>query len=221
MRWILGVVSLLIWSCVASAADLAPLQKKAAPVGATSWSGLYFGLQGGMNLGSFNPIFGSGPAATKVDFSDNSPIVGGHMGYLVQAGSLVVGAEAGLQWMGFKTKTTVGTEAPVLLQEKVDWMAYVGARAGVVLGEYLLAYADGGAAFAHQKGEAINLAQLSNTQALNGWYVGAGLEYQLSARSRLGVEYKHVDFGDVTPIIGISPKGMTFDQVVGRLSFSL
>jgi len=223
MKWFkaggLAFGALVASTAMVSAADLPVRKGVAQPEPVYGWSGMYFGVHGGMNLGAFNPIFGAGETATKVNFDDNSPIVGGHIGYFGQLGGLVIGPEMGLQYMGFKGKENL--TPTVLLQQKVDWMAYIGANAGLLLGEYILARVGGGVAFAHHKGEIVDVAALSTTTALTGWYVGAGLEYKLSQRTRLGVEYKHVDFGDVQPLTAVDPKNMRFDQITGRLSFTL
>lgn len=234
MKWFkaggLALILLAVGVAATWAADLPVRKAQAVPqVVQESWAGMYFGIHGGMNLGAFNPIFGSGEDATRVNFDDNSAIVGGHIGYYGQLGGFVIGPEIGIQYMGFKAKKEVPAvvdDGPTVatLQQKVDWMAYAGANVGVLFGEYILASVGGGVAWAHQKGEVVDVTALSpfnTTASLTGWYVRAGLEYKLSQRVRLGVDYKHVDFGDVQPVLGIDPKNMRFDQITGRISFSL
>jgi outer membrane immunogenic protein len=198
-----------------------------APVAAQGWQGFYVSIDGGWNLGKFSPIFGTGDDATAVNLDDNSAFVGGSMRYLFQAGSFVLGPELGIQWWGFKSQAELvpGAEASPSFQSKIDWLAYAGARAGLTPFQGTLIYLSGGVAWAHHKGEAINLASIGlvSTQSLTGWYVGAGLEFKITDNVTLGGEYRHLNFGDVQPIvaIGVPTDKLTIDQALARLSFKL
>jgi outer membrane immunogenic protein len=217
----------------ALAADMPVKAPRAAPlIVADDWRGVYFGIHGGENLGSFNPVFGTGLTATEVNLDDNSPFVGGHIGYNLQSGGLVFGPELGVQYWGQKKASeivpAVGVIPAVLLQERVDWVAYANVRLGFAPLSSLLIYATGGAAWAHVKGELINLAAIdtTSTQSLLGWNIGAGLEYKLTPSIVLGAEYRHYDFGSVqsvNPVIalalGIKSGNLTNDQAMARLSF--
>jgi opacity protein-like surface antigen len=217
----------------AVAADL-PAKAPTSPV-YTSWSGLYLGVGVGENLGSFSPIFGTGKTATEVNLDDNSPFVGGHIGYLVQSGNFVVGPEFGIQYWGAKKQAEVvpaSIESPaILLQQKIDWLTYANVRAGVtIFSPRVLAYATGGAAWAHVKGDLVNLASLNTAfeQSIMGFNIGAGLEFKLTEYLTLGGEFRHYDFGKVSglnPAIaatfgGVSDK-LIVDQLMARLSYRL
>jgi outer membrane immunogenic protein len=216
----------------ARAADM-PVRKApvyAAPVATPSWQGFYVSIDGGWNLGKFSPVFGTRDIeATAINLDDNSAFVGGSMRYLFQTGSFVIGPELGLQWWGFKSQAELvpageGTAA-VLLQSKIDWLAYAGARAGLTPFQGTLIYLSGGVAWAHQKGETINLAKLDaiSAQSLTGWYIGAGLEFRITDNVTFGGEYRHLNFGDVQPIVavGVPTDKLTIDQALARLSFKL
>ncbi len=228
MRIALSLLALLLSISPAAAADL-PVRKATPIAAAPSWSGFYVGINGGMNLGAFNPAFGTGDTATAINLDDNSPVVGGHMGYLMQTGGLVVGPEIGMQYWGLKSEavvipaTTTPAIAPaVLLQQKIDWIGYAGVRAGIAIAQPILVYATGGFALGHQKAETevIGVAPVQ-TETLTGWYAGFGVELMLTEKWSLGAQYKHIDFGDVVPVLGIAPDRMTVDQITGRLTFRL
>jgi len=236
---------------LAAASSLTPavaadLPAKAVVVAAPqSWSGLYLGLQGGENLGSFSPIFGTGKTATEINLDDNSPFVGGHIGYLVQSGSYVVGPEFGIQYWGQKKQADTGVvilpPGPVpadlallptaLLQQKIDWLTYANVRAGVtIFSPNVLVYATGGAAWAHVKGELVNLASLNTAfeQSIMGFNIGAGLDLKITEYLTLGGEFRHYDFGKVqalNPALALALGGVSdkliVDQLMARLSYRL
>lgn len=217
----------------ALAADM-PLKAPLLPAAAPTWAGLYFGLEGGMNLGKFSPFCRiCGEEGTTVNLDDNNGFVGGHLGYLAQVGNFVIGPEIGVQYWGFKSKgdLVVATETVATLQTKIGWLAYANVRAGITLGPSLLAYLTGGPAWAHVKGDlGINLANLdtANAQSVFGLNIGGGLAYKLSEYVVLSGEYRHYDFGKVSaanPVLNLMGIGssdrLTVDQAMGRLSFKL
>lgn len=233
MKALFVLAAALLGANVAQAADMAvkaPPRLAPAPV-VDSWQGFYFGVNGGQNLGSFSPIFGTGTTATEVNLDDNSWFVGGHAGYLLQSGAVVFGPEIGVQFWDFKSRgqlaPAVGATPAVLLQERLDFVAYANMRVGFALSSVYV-YATGGAAWAHVKGELINLAAIdtANEQSLLGWNIGAGAEFKLTPSLILGAEYRHYDFGKVQSVnptvalaLGIKGDALTTDQVMGRLSY--
>lgn len=236
MKRLFGLLFALTFSTAAFAADMPLKAAPYAPPAAWSWTGFYAGIDGGYNLGKFSPFCGArcGPEGTTVNLDDNSAFVGGSMRYLFQSGGLVIGPEAGVQWWGFKSQAELvpaGVETPaILLQQKIDWVAYLGARVGLSPFERTLIYLDGGAAWAHAKGQMINLAAIdtSFSQGLMGWYIGGGLEFKLTDTIVVGGEFRHYDFGTVqsaNPALSLALGGLTdkltTDQAMGRISFKL
>lgn len=227
---LLGAALLAVLCTGAQAADMQIKAPPRAAVVADDWRGLYFGIHGGENLGSFNPVFGTGLLATEVNLDDNSPFVGGHIGYLFGS-TIVFGPEIGVQYWGQKKAATLipALEGPdLLLQQRVDWVAYANVRLGISPFANLLLYATGGAAWAHVKGELINLATIdtTSTQSLLGWNIGAGLEFKLTPTISIGGEYRHYDFGSVQSVnpvvavaLGIKSGNLTNDQAMARLTF--
>lgn len=231
----------LLVACVLStpslAADLPARPRLTSPVVDVGWSGMYAGINGGWNLGSFSPFCRTcGPTGTTVNLDDNNPFVGGHIGYLYQgvASNFVLGPEIGIQAWTFKSQAelipaTVLTPA-VLLQQRIDWLAYANVRAGFTITPNVLVYLTGGAAWAHVKGEAINLAALdtTNEQSLFGVNIGGGVEFKLTEYLVFGGEYRHYDFGKVSaanPALNLMGIGnsdrLTTDQAMGRLTYRL
>lgn len=234
-RWIKWLIAAgAFWLPAASFAADMQIKAPAPRVAVTNgWQGLNVGINGGWNLGAFSPIFGSGTTATEVNLDDNNPFVGGHIGYLVQSGNFVVGPELGVQWWGFKSQAelapAVGTTPAILLQQKIDWLAYANVRAGFEVFAGTLLYATGGVAWAHVKGELINLAALDTSaeQSVTGWNIGLGLEFKITENLTFGGEYRHYDFGKVqaaNPALTLTFGGvdnLTVDQAMGRLSYRL
>lgn len=242
MKRLFGVLFAVAFSTAAIAADM-PL--KAAPYqaqAAWNWSGFYASVEGGWNLGKFNPVFGGGELdSTAVNLDDNSAFVGGSLRFLHQTGMFVFGAEGGIQWWGFKSQAELvqaipaSEESPavtaVLLQSKIDWLAYVGGRLGIspFANNSTLLYVGGGAAFGHLKGTLVNVGDLNAavTQSITGWYIGGGLDFRITDNIIFGGEYRHIDFGDVNALgaigvlIGAGNARLTTDQAMGRITFKL
>jgi outer membrane immunogenic protein len=243
MRFLLAIV-LGAFGTAAFAADMPLKAPRAAPVVVDGWQGLYVGIQGGENLGSYNPLFGVGDVATKVNLDDNAPFVGAHIGYLF-GDTIYFGPELGVQYWNFKKKGDLVAGTPeippseelpaiaatpaVQLQQTIDWMVYANVRVGASLIPNTLIYVTGGAAWAHVRGEILNGGTLGALSAFDqgvlGWNVGAGLEFKLGPNLVLGAEYRHMDFGKVSPanpalaLIGLAPAALTVDQAMGRLSW--
>lgn len=219
----------------AIAADLPAKARVASPVAPWSWSGMDIGLEGGMNLGRFSPFCSAaicGPTGTEVNLDDNNWFIGGHLGYLYQTGNLVIGPEIGVQYWGFKAKADLAPSLVLTptLQTKVDWLAYANVRAGIAITPGVLVYLTGGPAWAHIKGDAINIAtiDLSNEQSAFGLNIGGGVAFKLTEYLSFGGEYRHYDFGKVTaanPILSTAGIGnsdrLTVDQAMARLSYRL
>ena len=83
---------------------------------------------------------------------------------------------------------------------KTDWLGSVTARVGYGWNHWLL-YAQGGAAFAHNKYSATNyIGTYDAAETRTGWTVGAGLEWAFADNWSAMLEYAFYDFGtrDIT-----------------------
>ena len=114
-----------------------------------NWTGFYLGLDGGGVLGKTS--WGSLPDLTNGNVSNVGGLVGGTIGYNLQAGdSVVLGAEADLDWSGLKA-TIASASAPSCTtncQLSMPWLATVRLRGGYSFGG-VLPYLTGGVAITH------------------------------------------------------------------------
>jgi outer membrane immunogenic protein len=144
-----------------------------------NWNGVYAGLHSG---GAFERFTG----VTRK--SRNEALLGGQIGYNMQAGSMVYGLETDFSMNGFgkgSSRGVVGTNAD---------MRYTGtakARVGVAF-DRALVYATGGLAYGSLKATSGNL---SKTKGKTGYVVGAGVEYGITQNWSAKLEYNYVSLG--------------------------
>ena len=157
----------------AVAADLpvkAPVYK-APPMAAYSWTGFYFGINGGGGWGSnsadyvandplaallFNAVNTGAPPSAS--FNTSGAIAGVQLGYNWQVGqNWLVGAEADFDWANIKGSATTGGSIQAVVpftnavDERVDWFGTLRARLGYLPTPNLLAFVTGGLAYGQVK----------------------------------------------------------------------
>jgi outer membrane immunogenic protein len=206
-----AVVSALLGG-PASAADIlvtpAPAyQPPVAVVARLTWTGCYFGINGGglwvRNDSTFaGPTFGGSPAlgASLGGHTASGWVAGAQMGCNYQVGNWVFGAQGGFDWADAKGShpdpffvLTTDTSRTRQLME-MTW------RIGYAWGRFL-GYVKAGAAW-----ERIDYAMLTTAIALNafvaretgGWSVGIGGEYAINEWLSAFMEYRYLDFGTCT-----------------------
>jgi opacity protein-like surface antigen len=169
----------------------------------------------------FPPGFGLFPPAPNVGFGGSfgsAPVGGGQIGYDWQFNRLVLGLEADIQ--GASNSQTVsylggfqcGAIGCGFTQGfgtvRMDVEGSIRARVGVAIDRWLV-YGTGGFATAGARVDAnpggpqgLNapFSQLpanntSNREVLDGWTVGAGVEYAITNTMTLGAQYRYTDFG--------------------------
>lgn len=201
-------IALTLLATPSLAADMA---LKAPPIVAPAWGwgGFYVGANGGGGGGSscWNyPFF-------AVDTGCHNPtggLGGGQLGYNVQTGGYVFGAEISGDWANLK-----GSNTPVFFQQnsdntRINSIVTLTGRGGVTW-ERALFYVKGGAAWS--RGDySVTCNGVTNTgfctpvgataqqgsSTRTGWTVGAGLEYLLMRNISLAVEYDYVGLGNQT-----------------------
>jgi outer membrane immunogenic protein len=202
----LGSIALLIsLSTTAWAADLpvkAPLDPGLAVAAPASWQGIYVGGHVGYGWGSTRitelvpyAFCNTGdPCRLRYDFS--GPLGGAQIGFNVQSGPLVFGAEADVSWSGMR-RTIQNPFGPVVANEsfstKMDWFGTGRARLGYASSSWL-PYVTGGFAFARIENrytDPPDSAVGSGTKW--GWTVGGGVEYALQSNWSVRAEYLYVD----------------------------
>lgn len=194
----LGFIAALASSGLVHAADAVSAPQEppqvAANVQGWSWAGGYAGVQGGYGWGDTR-LSQSGTSGT-VDFDGGR--FGAFAGYNWAVGSsFIVGAEADIayDWNEF----TSGTETL-----KTTVQGGLRARAGYAVDRALL-YAAGGwtATQLSYKDTGVSI-----DETLNGWTIGAGLDYALTDRIFARGEYRYNNYGS-TEVNGV---GVDFDQ---------
>jgi outer membrane immunogenic protein len=217
----------------ASAADLGgSLKDDVAPVAAYSpiWTGLYVGGSVGFGVGdtsgqlkSFE--YGGDPKTAAVarevedrgidfsslfssDYDVDGAIYGAHIGYNWQRGPVVFGVEAGLNGTDINGQDTVRSILGLIdinSERELDWYATLVGRLGYASGNTLF-YGFGGVAWATVDTTlSVPLLGFSTSGESDhvGWTAGVGIEYAMSERFSVRVEYSHVDLGEETATLGV------------------
>jgi outer membrane immunogenic protein len=228
----------------AAAADLGVRYKAppAAVVAAPSWSGFYLGVQGGYSwvdsdTGYDNPEFAA--LLAERDGSLSSSPKGGfggvHAGYNIQSGNVVFGLYGDISFGRVRSDITdvlgmIDGSTGDHLETNSDWFGTVRGRLGYLANPALLLYATGGFAFTHVKVRSVDYdpqgpVSILNTSAnLNGWTVGAGLEYKVAPSWSVRAEYLYTDLGDHTYFSGAdwqSTSSATTSTVQVSLSYHI
>lgn len=228
----------------ASAADM-PVKARPAPppvMAVYNWTGFYVGGHIGgtwtdqewVNTAN-TTLFGDLGPGQGFRQSESGFIGGGHVGYNWQASNFVFGLEGSLSGMSTEgtLANTVFGAADDVFSWRTDWMATVVGRLGVAFNNNLL-YVKGGWAGVNNR---LNVSDIvpgnvgSGGQTIwhNGWTVGAGWEYGLTANWIIGLEYNYSAFETKSYQLNgteAAPAIYTFDakprdlqSVVGRISY--
>ncbi|WP_293794688.1 caspase family protein [uncultured Bosea sp.] len=151
------------------------------------------------------------PAAVPGRLSpDGSGTVGGaQFGFNYQIGAVVIGAETDLSAtkLGGGQTTAAnpgGTRFTTRAENEVSMLGTVRARAGFVLGDFMI-YGSGGYAYGlvDQKGSirpdnpaTTSGATASRSGLASGWALGGGVEYAILPGMTLRLDYTHYDLGN-------------------------
>jgi len=178
----------------AQAADMpvampAPVPMQPVPT-AYDWSGFYAGVDGGWASGWSH---WSDPVAGSSRTRSSGGLLGGHMGYNWQRGSVVFGVETDAAWASItghaNSSMAFCTTGPCDMKQ--NWIGTTRGRVGYAFG-YWMPYLTGGAAY----GDVNTTLPWGSASATKvGWSAGAGLEVGLSKNWSARVEYLHLDLG--------------------------
>lgn len=197
-----GVASLLAaLADLAAAADLpikAPVYKAPPVVAVYNWTGFYIGAHAGGGWGRKHWVDTTLAPLDEGSHDVSGALAGGQIGYNVQIGAWVLGAEAQASWADL-TGDHVSLAFPTDRDRtRVDALGTVAARLGYAF-DRVLVYAKGGVAWAHDKFSVtdiptgITYAHFDQTRW--GWMAGAGLEYGITANWSAKIEYNYMDLG--------------------------
>lgn len=141
------------------------------PVMTYDWTGPYAGALVGYGWGSFSAPISSTPAGF---------VAGGFVGYNVQAGNVVYGAEMDAEWSG----RTDGAG------NDVNWTSTFRGRIGYAFGRFMV-YGTAGAAVA-----GVTTPGPTNSVEI-GWTAGAGAEFAITDSIFARAEYLYAGYGAV------------------------
>jgi outer membrane immunogenic protein len=222
MKKTLAVATFAALVGVAGAANAADLYKggslKDAPapyVPVSTWTGFYIGAHVGgfwadiknndANDYYYN-YYESGTRGYGWDNTADGVFGGGTVGYNYQTGSFVFGVEADFGGAGLTNNwndgVVAGSSGNLWAKNDASFYADVTGRLGYAAGPALF-YAKGGWAFLDDKMSVGGWGRLSdgtwgdwskNSNGLNGWVVGGGIEYLWSPNWSVKAEYLYFDF---------------------------
>ncbi|PBB94540.1 hypothetical protein CK215_03755 [Mesorhizobium sp. WSM3864] len=211
MRTFLAIAALAGLSATgASAADTT------GPVAGSAydWSGFYAGAHIGVansRIKATDVRPGGGfytdtvpPNGTDFNFSDTNVAGGAHIGYQAQWHPFVFGGEATWTATGIdKTITSPYFPDSDTETTKIKHYATVVGRVGYAFDRFMV-YAKGGYAGGEVSFRAHDCCTLAMAVSYeqsawqNGYAVGAGVDYALTNKLVLGVDYTHIDLGSKT-----------------------
>jgi len=214
-----GVALLLVGTLFAIGAAGMPAR---ADEPSFTWTGFYVGAHTGAAMDYSNFSNPYGPTLFGGEVRSPGPFIGGQLGYNYQYGQAVFGLQADASWANLQGTATcmqpahslrgnkfVGGTFGATCESEPDWFGTLTARGGLALGPdgRMLVYGKGGLAWLHNNVDmTINNSAAPNYGPDNvlknesstqwGWTLGGGLEYALSSRWSLGLEYDYLHFGD-------------------------
>jgi outer membrane immunogenic protein len=201
-----GLLSIVGFTCAASAADLPVKAPAAAPVPFT-WTGCYVGghVGGVVSQDSTTSALGD-----TIGFSSTGFVGGGQIGCDYQfASGWVVGAEGRAGWSSLKNShagsvrnLVTGVTVPSQFTVGNDFLASATARVGHTFADRWLVFVSGGAAWTREKiDDAFTPPALgipvdpAATMTRTGWTAGTGVEWAFAPHWSAILEYNYYDFG--------------------------
>lgn len=166
-----------------------------------SWTGFYVGVQTGYVWG--NADHGFADTALPGSSDPNGWIGGGHAGYNWQSGRFVFGVEGDIEGGDVGGSfTRAGSSYGAV---DMSWQGSLRARAGIA-SDRTLFYMTAGWAFADADFTGQSFATAGAccgySKSIDGWTLGAGIEYAVTNNVTLRGEYRYTDFGTVKGNIG-------------------
>lgn len=200
---IIGVAACSGLAVSAQAADMGGEDVSAIYGSANVWAGLYAGGSVGYGQGdvthTFTTEFSDGFSAFDQEGEGDisGAIYGVHIGYNWKFGDVVAGLETGINGTGMDSSTRIATLGTTI-ETDLNWYATAVARLGYAHGNWLF-YGFGGVAWgdvdtspSQDSGETF----LGGGTSHVGWTAGAGIDYALSERFSVRIEYSYVDLGE-------------------------
>jgi outer membrane immunogenic protein len=191
--------------------------------GPPTWTGLYLGVQVGVNSnsGSLGCLTDEdegcldAPINQRLDTSLTSTLAGGYVGYNYRfnATNFVVGLEGDLSaqfgHQGFDFPDGEADIPAIEIGYRISSSVYgsIRGRAGYLLNENLLAFVTAGWGFTNYKMDNPDCADCSEWDTTkfidgdrSGFVIGGGVEYALDESVHLKLQYLHTNFGKKTRV---------------------
>lgn len=159
------------------------------------WSGAYAGLTLGYSHADGSTA-GTTPVPSRTTYDLDGGLVGVHLGYLWQNGTLVYGVEADIErwWLSGDDGGSGGVRDGF----EADWLASVRGRLGVSAGSSLF-YGTLGLQAAQLDTVQVSTAPAATVSTgftASGWTAGLGFEHAVSDRMSVGLEYRYMALTD-------------------------
>lgn len=219
--------ALALVSVSAEAADVYTGGLKDAPVyvPVNTWTGFYFGANGGYGGSASNRTLSTStdylyydgnvsPGTFPLAIGKLAPeggFAGGQFGYNLQRGNIVFGFEIDAQASDIKGKVNASANTGDLVDPQItinagakselDWFGTLRARLGYAAGPALVYVTGGFAVGAVKNSLSVNSSpdygsfSFSNNETRTGYVIGGGLEYLISPAWSLKAEYQYIDLG--------------------------
>jgi outer membrane immunogenic protein len=240
-QYLAGVFGLMVaasFAAPALAADLPvpPSRRTPAVPSEFSWAGSHVGVNLGDTRGAVGLQASSAGAASPLSASSDGALIGGFQsGYNWQFEHLVFGLEGDTQFTRQQPSVTVGApfgslQAGDTFKVKTEVTSSSRAKVGWASDRFLV-YGTGGLATALIDVSASYGARGSGSPAFEvdqnnkfrfGYTVGAGVEYAVSDRASLGLEYRYTDLGhhdyDLGALATVGDLHLTSSTVTARFN---
>jgi outer membrane immunogenic protein len=216
-----AIAAIALTGSAASGADLGvrPAYMPSLPPPAATWTGFYFGINGGFGGGQYQYPGMVGGVAGTAQLNSSGFFGGGQAGFNWQLSpAWVIGVEADFDGADIEgiAKATTGFAA-ANAGTTLDWFGTARGRAGVLVTPNALLYATGGWAYGRTTTAAnatltgVASANVSVANNQSGWTIGGGLEYAFNSWLSAKTEYLYVDLGTAGLVSG----------AVGGVAYSL
>jgi outer membrane immunogenic protein len=199
--------------------------KKAKPTAAASspvaapqsskWTGFYVGVYGGY---SFANDTRANVGTKNFKFNGADGFIGGlQAGYDHQVDSYVIGAAGDFGYNGV-SKSWMNPTNDYKNKVEGNYSGSLRARAGYLVTNDLLVYATSGWAFISVKLSGDDVPSVGDlktqTKTLNGYTVGAGIEYKITSNVSINTEYRYSDYQKASVNnFGAAKAGLTSQDV--------
>ncbi|HXX03806.1 MAG TPA: outer membrane beta-barrel protein [Xanthobacteraceae bacterium] len=192
-----------------------------------NWAGLYLGTHGAGGIGASGSAgwMNLAPTGPFSPVGTITPALSDSLGYNFQSGNLVFGLEGSLSAANFDGRFTSSyVPASGAWSPNMNWLGTVTGKVGYSFGQWL-PYVKGGFVAADVGSPAAAISGFTQGTDRAGWTAGVGVEYQLSPKWSLGLEYLYTDLdtGGAPNSIGAWPdlytNALKSQSLLGRLNY--